>query len=310
MGWTEQRSEEIKSEDLELFCSLAQARNLTRVARDAGLTTAAVSRRLKALETELNTQLVVRSTRQFALTEEGRKFLTGSREILEQMNALRESVGNGAGPNEGWLRINASFGFGRCCVAPAVGRFAKEYPKVRVRLGLTEKPADLVSERYDLGIYVAELPDSTWHTKRLFANDRVLCAAPSYLKRLEKELKSPQDLSELDTIDIVEDEGTFGIWTLSKGVQTISVPIRPRFCTNDGESGAALALAGLGIVLRSRWAIAEHLRVGKLRQVLSAWRQPADARICWAGKRLSARARLFVDFLAKDSAVTALCGKE
>ena len=61
------------------------------------------------------------------------------------------------------------------------------------------------------------------------------------------------------------------------------------------------ALRGHGIVLRSEWDAARHLRAGRLVEVLPRWSAPAAD--IWAvfptRQHLSARTRSFVDHLAE-----------
>ncbi len=292
----------MKTDDMKLFCVVAQEGGVAKAAQVLGVTPAAVSRRLKAMETALSVRLVARSTRRFALTDAGRDLQSGCRDILARLEALEESVAGADGRIEGLLRINSSFGFGREVVAPAVSAFCRLHPQVRIQLSLTERPLDLVAERYDVGVYVAALPESRWHVRRLFANAKILCASPEYLKTLERQPETPQDLATLSTIDIEEDAATFGVWTLERKGRSRQVSINPRFATNDGEAAVQWAVDGGGIVLRSRWAVAPLLDSGRLVQVLPEWSQKADAQICWAGARLSTRARLFVNFLTSEAA--------
>ncbi len=290
----------MKTDDMKLFCAVAQAGGVTKAAQMLGVTPAAVSRRLRAMEEALSVQLVARSTRRFALTDAGRDFQAGCRDILTRMEALEDSVAGADGRLDGLLRINSSFGFGREVVAPVVSAFCKLHPQVRIQLSLTERPLDLVAERYDVGVYVATLPESRWHVRRLFVNRKILCASPAYLATLARPPETPQDLATLATIDIEEDAATFGVWTLERKGRSRLVSINPRFATNDGEAAVQWAVEGGGIVLRSRWAVEPLLASGRLVQVLPEWTQTADAQVCWAGARLSARARLFVNFLTSE----------
>jgi DNA-binding transcriptional LysR family regulator len=77
------------------------------------------------------------------------------------------------------------------------------------------------------------------------------------------------------------------------------VKVRGALSSNDGECALAWALDGHGILLRSQWDAAPHLRTGRLRQVLPQWQPPAaDIYVVFPTKaHMSAKTRALVDFL-------------
>ena len=56
-------------EDMAMFARIVEAGSMSRVAEQTGIARSAVSRRLAALEQSLNTQLLVRNTRNSTLTD-------------------------------------------------------------------------------------------------------------------------------------------------------------------------------------------------------------------------------------------------
>jgi DNA-binding transcriptional LysR family regulator len=80
------------------------------------------------------------------------------------------------------------------------------------------------------------------------------------------------------------------------------VKVRGNLVTNDGEIAVNWALAGHGILMRAEWDIADHLRSGRLVQVLSQYETPdADIFAVYPQQRQhSTRVRAFVDFLAQS----------
>ena len=57
---------------LRVFVAVAEAGSLSAAARKLRMPLSTVSRQLKALEDELDTRLITRTTRRLALTESGR----------------------------------------------------------------------------------------------------------------------------------------------------------------------------------------------------------------------------------------------
>ncbi len=78
--------------DLSFFAALAACGSLSAAARELGVTTPAVSKRLALMETRLGTALVNRTTRRMSLTPEGELFLEYARRILGEIDELAESL--------------------------------------------------------------------------------------------------------------------------------------------------------------------------------------------------------------------------
>lgn len=282
--------------DFAFFQLLARSASLTDAARSLSMTPSAVSRRLGAIETRLGVQLVLRNTRSMRLTPEGERYLEAAEAILAETERLEADI---ASRPLGRLRICASFGFGRTHIAPVVADFAKANPDVRVDLTLTDRPVSIIEEGFDVGIHLGVPHDSRLRARKLLANDRILCASPAYLKTHGRPLL-PSDLARHRLIEIAEDENTVGRWTLThrKTKKVVNLAAVPVLRSNSGSAALDWCLAGLGIVLRSRWHAAAPLADGRLEEVLPDWHMPADVYAYFAAKKPSAQLRAFLDAMA------------
>lgn len=282
--------------DFAFFRLLARSASLTDAARSLSMTPSAVSRRLGAIETRLGVQLVLRNTRSMRLTPEGERYLEAAEAILAETERLEADI---ASRPLGRLRICASFGFGRTYIAPVVADFARANPDVRVDLTLTDRPVSIIEEGFDVGIHLGDPHDSRLRARKLLANDRILCASPAYLETHGRPLL-PSDLARHRLIEIAEDENTVGRWTLThrKTKKVVNLAAVPVLRSNSGSAALDWCLAGLGIVLRSRWHAAAPLADGRLEEVLSDWHMPADVYAYFAAKKPSAQLRAFLDAMA------------
>jgi DNA-binding transcriptional LysR family regulator len=288
--------------DLAFFVMLVKRGSLAGAAQQLGVTPSAASKRLAALEARLGVRLLNRTTRRISVTPEGEAYLAQGGRILAELEELEQGLrGNRVAPR-GLLRVNGTLGFGRRHLAPAIGEFLLTYPDIEVQLQLTDRALNLAEEGYDVGILVGDLPDARLNARRLAFNSRLLCASPGYLAR-HGEPASPRALAQHRCIVIRESETAYGTWHLqhrqSAGRQE-TVKVRGLAATNDGEVAVNWALQGHGILLRSEWEVAPMLRSGRLRQVLPEWSAPAaDIHAVYLSRdKLSARVRVFVDFLA------------
>lgn len=298
-------------DDLAFFQQLARAGSLTATARELGLSLSAVSKRLKQLEARLGVALAHRTTRRLTLTAEGERYLSRGTLILEDLASLEgellEARGeSGQGQLSGRLRVNATFGFGRCHVAPLLSAFSQQHPRLEGWLELTNFPLNLGDHGFDIGIRVGEPPDSRLVARRILGNRRVLCAAPDYVASMPR-LDVPADLSRHACLVVRENDSDFPLWRFERrddphALQ--SVKVSGRLASNDGEVITRLALDGHGVMLRSWWDIHDHLTSGALVALLPEWRGVrADFYAVYEQRRqVPARIRAFIDHLESSMA--------
>jgi LysR family transcriptional activator of dmlA len=298
--------------DLSFFATVARHSSLAAAAPDLGLSAPAVSRRLAALEQRLGVRLLNRTTRRLSLTPEGERYLEEGERLLREVDSLERSLAASRDEPRGLLRINATFGFGRRHLAPAISAFVKRHPQVEVMLELTDKPLDLTAHAMDLGIQFGPPPDARVLARRIVANKRLLCAAPAYLLA-HGEPKTPQELTQHACIVIRENRRNYNQWTLyagpnggsnssaNHGPHSATIKVRGALSSNHGEVAVDWAVAGHGILLRSEWDVANLLRDGSLVQVLPAWADTsADIHAVYPQRHhLSAKVRAFIDFLTE-----------
>ncbi len=304
-------STSIQPAELGFFSTLAAAGSLSAAARELGITTPAVSKRLALMEARLGVTLVNRTTRRMGLTPEGELYVVHARRILGDIEDMAQLLGQGKGEPQGLLRVNATLGFGRNHVAPVISRFVCKHPGVDVQLQLSAHPPPLTDDAFDVCIRFGVPPDARVVARRIAFNRRLLCASPAYLAR-EGMPKVPDDLAQHACIGIRQGDEAYGTWRLTTGrgtaQRTVAVKTRGPLTTNDGEIAVSWALDGHGIVMRAEWDIARYLRSGRLVQVLPGYCTPeADIHAVYPQRhQLSTRVRAFVDFmaaaLAKDDA--------
>lgn len=297
----------IQPAELGFFAVLATAGSLSAAARDLGVTTAAVSKRLAQMEARIGMPLVVRTTRRMSLTPEGEVFLEHARRILGEIDDLEQLLTSAKGRPSGLLRVNATLGFGRMHVAPVIAEYSRAYPHVDVQLQLSADPPPLTDDAFDVCVRFGEPRDARIVARQLAPNRRLLCASPRYLRE-HGEPATPSDLLRHNCIGIRQGSDAYGIWRLTplKGKKAGHKPgaeaihVRGNLTTNDGEIAVNWALQGHGIVMRAEWDVRRYLRSGRLVQVLPQYATPeANIYAVYQPRhQLSSRIRLFVEFLA------------
>jgi LysR family transcriptional activator of dmlA len=295
--------------DLELVLAVRRHGSLVTASRALKVAPSVVTKRLAALESRLGTRLFQRTTRRVSPTADGDMLCERAQELLRAFESaeaeLRERQAEPSGP----VRLAATFGFGRTWLGPALASFQSLYPKVTVQVQLTEQLPDLTVDGLDGAIWLWNAPAQRageWIARRLAANQRVLVAAPAYLRRRGAP-RALEELSSHDCLVVRENGGSadqrFDHWRLQRSGERhwTHTPVRGPLSSNSGELVRDWCLAGHGIMLRSLWDVAPLLERGELVRVLDEWSMP-DADIHWIAPyraQVPRRIRLLVDFLAE-----------
>lgn len=293
----------VQPTELGFFVSLGTCGSLSGAARELGISTAAVSKRLSQMEARLGVPLVNRTTRRMSLTPDGEVLLEHARRILGEIADLDQLLNAAKGQPKGQLRVNATLGFGRLHIAPAISQYAVQYPEVDVQLQLSVKPPPLTDDQFDVCIRFGEPGDTRVIAKKLASNRRLLCASPKYLAAYGEPV-TPSDLVRHKCISIRQGDEAYGTWRLHGSADHSApgetVKVRGNLTTNDGEIAVDWALDGHGILMRAEWAIERYLESGRLVQVLPQYLTPdADIYAVYPQhQHQSARVRTFVTFLS------------
>jgi DNA-binding transcriptional LysR family regulator len=281
--------------DYILFARLVTAGSIAAAARELRLSPAMASRRLQRLEARLGARLVQRTTRRLALTPAGERFHADVVAILAAVEAAEARLTGAAAVPAGLLRVSAPTSFGRLHVAPHLHRFLDAHPQVRLAFDLSDAFVDLVAGSVDVGIRIAAAVPPSREAHRLGASRRVLCASPTYLARAGV----PTRIADLADHRLLAAAGQMP-WRLVSGSRRASVDRASHVETNSSELVRELALAGVGVALRSLWDVGDALRDGRLVRVLPEWEGMLDVAI-WAvhprAPIVSPAVRAFVAFL-------------
>jgi DNA-binding transcriptional LysR family regulator len=290
----------ISTEDLHFFIALTSAVSLADAARKLDVTPPAVTQRLRLLENRLGMRLIDRSGRRMVLTDEGELLAVHARRICDDIGNLSDTLASRRDTVAGHLRVIAPLGFGQRYIAPAIAQFRSLYPEVSASLMLSDRPARFSDDMWDLMVHIGELRDSSLVSRRLAPNRRILCAAPRYLARRGAP-QHPDELRMHDCIVLRENDEDVTMWRFTPKHQgaPASVSIEPVLTSNDGGTVRDWALAGLGIIARSEWDVAEHLHAGRLVALLDAWTQPDADIVALISSRhgRSLRATRFLELL-------------
>lgn len=285
-------------EDLTVFLAVLHHHNFIKTATALGVSPAYISKRIKILETTLNTKLFHRNTRRLVLTDEGIKLQIFASKLEADMDELLFEMSRTKNELLGNINICASFGFGSTIVTKVLSEFAKQHPKINLNLHLTDQELDLVNSGFHLEIKVGNIINNQNITKQLAANNRILCASPSYLEQYGMP-KNLNDLENHHCLFIQEKNSPLGTWHLEGKKGTETVTFQSSLTSNSGNVVLKWSLDGHGIILRSVWEVQKYLNTGLLVRILPSYTQSANIWAVYPNKlSQSAKLKTCVDFFS------------
>ncbi len=288
-------------ENMRIFMRSVELGSFSAAGRALRMSSAVVSYRIQALETQLGCQLLVRTTRRMNLTERGRLFYERCLDVIEAVDRAEASVAESGGELRGPLRVTAPLGLGRRVVAPLARSFRAKHPKVELRLRLSDHLLDLVGESIDVALRMARFDDSSFTIRKIADVDRMLCAAPAYLDQHGMP-ESPDDLLNHRCLLLRYPGAQQFRWTLRLDGEPATFPVSGPLDADDGDVLTHWAVEGEGIVLKPVFEVAEFLADGRLVPVLPGCPPtPVTLAALYPTRRASPVTRSFVDALVEHT---------
>ncbi len=284
---------------MSVYVAVVEAEGFAGGARKLHMSPPAVTRAVAALEDRLGVKLLNRTTRYVRMTEAGQKYYEDAKRIIALADEADDAVlGINAEPR-GQLTITASVLFGRLFVMPGIVEYLRRYPTVEMNALFVDRVVNMLEEGVDVAIRIAELPDSSYRALRVGSVRRVLCASPDYLAA-HGIPQTPEDLAQ-HRIILARGLSPANEMRFLRDGQPLTVKLQPMLSVSDNDSAACAAMAGLGVSRLLNYQIAEPLRLGKLKIVLSEFESPSvPVHILHReGRHSSAKIRSFVDMMAE-----------
>lgn len=261
---------------LRSFEAVARLGSVTQAAHEMSVTHSAVSQHIKQLEALVGVTLFIRHGRGVRLTEEGRLYALQIREALQHIADATRMVQIKPRTLEVSLATLPSFG----ChwLLPRLARFQARHPQIAVRLLTSLAVVNLQQEGIDLAIRMGQGDWEGMESRRLFADEQLVVAAPGY--RGGNLPTTPQAIAASDIIFSME---SWNAWCSQAGLEKADRPRGPapeRLQSGagggppGGRRGAGAALPGGGGDSPRR-AGAAHRRHRPLPLALLANRLPA-----------------------------------
>lgn len=238
---------------LQAFVTVADSGSFSVAADHLRLTQPAISKRIAALETDLNVRLFDRLGRAVRLTEAGTVLLPRARRILSEVDDSRRALRNLAGTVAGSLIIATSHHIGLHRLPPILRTFTAQYPQVRLDMRFMDSEIACAAVlRGEVELAIITLPpqiEPPLETLPLWLDPLIAVAAHSHpLAALNP--VTPQLLAGYPAI--LPDETTFTRRMVEDGLAQFGVKPSVAFATNYLETIKMMVIVGLG------WSVLPH----------------------------------------------------
>lgn len=229
-----------------------------------------MSRRLAAMEARLGVRLFERSSRRFALTQEGALWHQRAQQILAAIDEAEAEVSATGATVRGQLRVGAPLQIGRRLIAPVVGRIAELHPELGLQFILSNAELDVVDDGLDIAIRIGLPADPSIVAVKLIESRRVVCASPTYAARHGLP-QHPDDLRKHRCLRLLRGRRALDRWSFAEGGLIRTVDVGGTLATTSGEQLQDWILEGRGIGLKAMWNVEQDLASGRLIECLSEY---------------------------------------
>jgi DNA-binding transcriptional LysR family regulator len=277
------------------FVAVAEERSFRKAAVRLGVSAAAVSKAVQALEADLGQSLFQRSTRAVGLTASGELFFERCRQALASVKGGRDALKAAHAEPSGELVVSAPF-IAVPLLAPALALLGSRFPRLSFDVRVTDQLSRFAEERVDVAVRIGTLAQSSLVARRLRPTKLLTVAAPGWLSRHG----TPRSLEELAAhrgIVVRAPDNRPRPFLFKQGPR----PVQAVMVVDHGPMALEAVLAGLGVSQAFDFMVKELLQQRRLVELLpdEAADGPDVHAVCAPGRRASANVRAAFDAFAE-----------
>jgi LysR family transcriptional regulator, low CO2-responsive transcriptional regulator len=287
---------------LKVFEAVARHLNYTRAAEELFLTQPAVSMQVKLLEEHLGVALFEQLGKRIHLTEAGQEVLAYARTVTQQLDELESVLNRIKGLSGGKLRISVAT-TANYFIPTLLGTFSRRYPEVTVSLDVTNREAllqQLSENTVDLVIMGQPPSGLDVEAEAFMENPLIIVAPPGHALAHQKKIPLKRLQEE---VFLVREPGSGTRSAMERFFAEREIHLKTGMEVGSNEAIKQSVQAGLGLGLLSRATIEQELELKRL-VVLDVAEFPIMRHwylVHRRGKRLSAVAEVFKDFMLKEA---------
>ncbi len=290
-------------ESLRILLKVAELASFTRAAEQLGLPKSRASQAVQALEAQLGTRLLQRTTRAVRPTPDGEVFLVRAKRLVVEADELG-AMFQVPRTLRGVVRVDLPMIFARDVLIPRLPELLALHPLLELRISTTDRRVEVVREGFDCVLRVGALADSQLVAQRLGTLPMTNCASAGYVLKYGL----PTTLDDLDDHLLVNYAPTLGAESAAfeyfDGDRYVGRPMRSVVTVNNTDAYRAACNAGLGLIQVPCTGVKRLFAEGSLVEVLPAHTcEPMPVSIVHAHERnVPKRVRAVMNWIAQSLA--------
>lgn len=289
-------------QQLKLFESVSRLGSYTQAAKELFLTQPAVSIQIKRLEEQAGLPLFEQVGKKTFPTAAGKEMYTASLDILNRVEALKNSIEVLKGTVKGSLQVSV-VSTAKYFLPRLLGAFLQKYPEVEPKLKFTNRARvieRLVNNEDDF-VVMGQAPEDDTLEAYPFLNNIIGIVAPADHPLAKKKNITIEELVNERFLNREIGSGTRSVF--DKLIEERGLKIEPYMELGSSEALKQAVMASLGIAVLSLHSVQLELQVNKL-IVLDVEGFPLKRRwyaVHLKGRKLSFVAKTFLDFILEES---------
>jgi DNA-binding transcriptional LysR family regulator len=257
--------------EMSAFVAIAERPSFAKASAHLGVSRSTLSETLRTLEEKLGVRLLNRTTRSVSLTEVGERLLSQLRPVLENLDAVVESVNVFRDKPAGHLRLTVPRPAAKTIIEPMLASFMTAYPAITLEIVVDSALTDIVRDRFDAGVRPGHHVERDMIAVRIGDDARpTVVASPGYLARHSRP-NLPADLQDHNCVRQRFASGALHRWIFEKRGKALEIVVSGSLITSDGDLAIRAALDGIAIARVPACAVEAALAGGKLVTLLEEW---------------------------------------
>lgn len=283
-------------DNLSFFLTIVESGSLTAAAQILNLPKSKLSRRLALLESEIGSQLLVRTTRSQQLTETGEQLFRACKPHIEALMTAEASISDFISLPKGKLKILLPLEFFNQVMAELITEFALLYPDISVHCQHYSQETPEHDLTFDLIFVLHEqsLPSSNWIAKTLLSFPQAIYAAQQ--RKFPKQI-SPQQLIDSDCILSQENQ----LWFFRGSKNTMAIAPKTFMMLSSPEMRLAAVKRNLGLAKLPEYLVNGDRENHLVKRLLLE--NPPVAQqlsVLYQSRSIAKKTRVFLDFFQSN----------
>ncbi len=290
---------------MRVFVRVVEAGTFTNAANSLRIPKPTVTKLVQGLESHLRIKLLNRTTRRVTVTPDGSAYYERVVRLLGDLEDIESSVTHAKERPRGRLRIDAGAAVSNLIILPALPGFLAKYPEIHLECGVSDRPADLISDNVDCVIRGGPLLEPSLVARHIGDLRWITCATHEYFRSHEKpthptDLESGHDFAAY----YFPRSGRIRPLNFLRDGKRVEISPSLRVAVNDSGAHVASLRAGLGIGQLLSFMVEASGATEELVPVLQDWQpEPMPVHVLYPSNRhLSTKVRVFIDWIAEEFA--------